>query len=149
MENRIQTKSEEEVKELLNNYFSGNKKETRYSYEILRDFFNKELNKINFIELEFNNYKECYNKLAQIFYDNGVIVNYCRSVLNYKISKDSSLNGMYNFQEKKNYEYKNSYNQKECYVKCKNRIYKLKYRKLDITKFKNPKEVEKWNQSLK
>lgn len=119
-----------ELKQLIKNFKSGNYKETRSSYEKLRDYFRQELNKIPFTELEFSNYKDCYNKLGQLFYDNGVITNYCRTILNYKSSKDTSLNGRWDFGEKGNYEYVNAYNTEEAYVKCENRKYYLKYRKL-------------------
>jgi len=125
-----------EIKQLLKGYFDKNVKETRYSYEILGEFFNEKLNKIPFTELEFKNYKDCYRKLGQIFYDNGVVVNMCRAVLTYKTQNDGSLNQRWKYEEKGDYNYKNCYNQEECHVKCEKRIYKLKYRKLDISKYK-------------
>ena len=120
------------IKQLLKEFKSGDLKENRSSYEKLRAYFQEELNKIEFTELEFNNYKECYNKLAQIFYMNGVIINQCRSILNYKSSKDHSLNGKWAYEGKGNYHYKNAYNQEEVHVECKDRKYYLKYRGLDL-----------------
>lgn len=136
---------EQEVKKLLKDYFDSSVKETRYSYEFLSNLFQEELNKISFTELEFKNYKDCYRRLGQIFCNNGVVLNACYTILNYKSSKDSSLNGRWMYEVKGNYNYKNAYNQEECYVVCENRIYKLKYRKLDLSKLKELEKLENEN----
>lgn len=125
---------DKELKQLIKKFKSGNyyKEETRSSYEKLRDYFQKEISKIPFTELEFSNYKDCYNKLGQLFSDNGVIINNCRTILNYKSPGDISLNGKWEYQGKGNYSYVNSYHTEEVYVKCENRKYHLKYRRLDL-----------------
>jgi len=126
----------DEEKRALKDYFDKEVKETMTNYKQAGEFFQKELNKIPFTELEFKNYKDCYRKLGQIFSNNGVIWNQCVAVLNYKSKNDGSLNQRWKYEEKGDYHYKNCYNQQECHVKCENRVYKLKYRKLDVSKYR-------------
>ncbi len=125
-------KMETELRNLIKKFKYGGYKETRSSYEKLSNYFQEELNKLEFIELEFSNYKNCYNKLGQLFSDNGVIINQCRTILNYKSSEDFSLNGKWAYEIKGNYNYKNCYNTEEVIVKCKDRKYYLKYRRLNL-----------------
>lgn len=127
---RVVIKMDKELRELLTKYRDGSLKETRYTYETLSKFFGEELNKIDFTELEFKNYTDCFRELAVIFNDNGVIMGDCRKILSYN-KGDDSLNAKWAFQSKGDYKYRNAYNTEEANVKCKDRKYVLKYRKLN------------------
>ena len=121
---------DKELRELLTQYQKRELKETRHTYETLRRFFGEELDKIKFIELKFGNYTDCFRELGVIFNDNGVIVKDCRHILSYN-KGDDSLNAKWAFESKGDYKYRNAYNTEEANVKCENRIYTLRYRKLD------------------
>lgn len=120
---------DEELKILLAEFKAGTHHETRHSYERLSRYFAEELLKVPFVELSFSNYRDCYNKLGQLFHDNGLITRDCRMILH---RKEFGVIAMRLFDEKGNYYYKNAYNTEEVIVKCKERRYTLKYRRLVI-----------------
>jgi len=119
--------------ELLKKYVYGGYEDGITNYKILKEFLGIELDKIPFIELQFSSYKKCYEKLQEIFFDNALIRNYCRNVLNYN-KENHTLNQEWDFEARGKYHYRNSIPTQEIRVICKYRKYFLSYRKLDLRK---------------
>lgn len=123
----------EEIK-LTKQYIKGTFKENYRTYNVLKKFFQQEINKLPFEKWEFSSYKECYNKVATIFYNNGVISRDCNIILNFKNKEHHSLNEIWAWEGRKNYYYINALPTQEVHIVCVNRRYFLKYRVLNLNK---------------
>ena len=120
--------------ELTKKYLEGTYEDNHSNYHKLKTFFQSEISKLPFIELEFSSYRKCYEELSIIFNSNRLIQNYCRNILNYKNKELHSLNEKWDLEKKGDYEYKNNLPTQEIHVTHKTNKYFLRYRILDLEK---------------